>query len=146
MCLYSIFELRMTLTDGAESISSKGCNREATTAVHIARVQGKEQGTRYLEHTGETQRAYSGCAERKTLLIFILARNQTRRHWVYSGNYPEHSLLPRTRETQKPSVSRQSGAGPILLLALLASMTSAYSSLGVSRESNPQPQLLKVLV
>jgi hypothetical protein len=37
--------------------------------MHIARVQGKEQGTRYLEHTGEMQRAYSERAERKTLLI-----------------------------------------------------------------------------
>ncbi len=30
-----------------------------TAAVHIARVRGKEQGTRYLERMGETQRAYS---------------------------------------------------------------------------------------
>ena len=42
---------------------------KATAAAHIARVQGKEQGTRYLERTGEMQRAYSERAERKTLLI-----------------------------------------------------------------------------
>ncbi len=41
---------------------------------------------------------------------------------------------------------RQSGAVPIQLLALSASTTSAYSSLGVSQELNPQPQLLKTLV
>jgi hypothetical protein len=65
MCLYSIFELWMTLKDGAESFSLKGCNQGATAAAHIARVRGKEQGTRYLKRTGETQRAYSGRAERK---------------------------------------------------------------------------------
>ncbi len=68
MCLSSIFELRITLKDGAESISSL-IGRSKTAAAHIARVQGKEQGTRYLERTGETQRAYSERAERKTLLI-----------------------------------------------------------------------------
>ncbi len=42
---------------------------KATAAAHIARVRDKEQGTRYLERTGEMQRAYSERAERKTLLI-----------------------------------------------------------------------------
>ncbi len=42
---------------------------KATAAAHIARVQGKEQGTRYLEHRGEMQRAYSEPAEHETLLI-----------------------------------------------------------------------------
>ncbi len=68
MCLYSIFELRATLKDGVESISSL-IGLSKTTAAHIARVRGKEQGTRYLEHMGETQRAYSERTERKTLLI-----------------------------------------------------------------------------
>ncbi len=40
----------------------------------------------------------------------------------------------------------QSGAVPILLLVILALMTSAYSSLNILQESNPQPQLLKALV
>jgi hypothetical protein len=79
---------------------------KVTAAAHVARVRGKEQGTRYLERTGKTQRAYSERAERETLLIFILARNQARRHRMYSGNYPEHSSLPRMHETQKPSVSQ----------------------------------------
>jgi hypothetical protein len=68
MCLSSIFELRATLKDGVESISSL-IGRSKTAAAHIARVWGKEQGTRYLERTGETQRAYSEHAEHKTLLI-----------------------------------------------------------------------------
>ena len=88
-----------TLKDGAKSISSSGLQSKATAAAHIARVRGKEQGTRYLERMGEMQRAYSERAERKTLLIFILARNQARRHWVYSVNYPEYLLLPRTHKT-----------------------------------------------
>ncbi len=60
------------------------------------------------------------------------------------GTTPEYSSLLQTHETQKPSVSQ--GLYPILLLALLASMTSAYTSLGVSQGSNPQPQLLKASV
>ncbi len=69
MCLYSIFELRTTLKDGVESISSSVLRSKTTTAAHIARVRGEEQGTRYLEQTRETQRAYSERAERETLLI-----------------------------------------------------------------------------
>jgi hypothetical protein len=68
MCLSSIFELWTTLKDGVNSISSS-IGRSKTAAAHIARVLGKEQGTRYLEHTGEMQRAYSEHAERETLLI-----------------------------------------------------------------------------
>jgi hypothetical protein len=69
-------------------------------------VRGKEQGTSYLARTGETHRPYSGRTERKTLINSILARNQARRHWVYSGNYLEHLSLPRTHETQKPSINQ----------------------------------------
>jgi hypothetical protein len=69
MCLYSIFELRITLKDGVKNISSSVLGLKTTAAVHIARVRGKEHGTRYLERTGETQRAYSEGAERETLLI-----------------------------------------------------------------------------
>jgi hypothetical protein len=62
MCLYSIFELRITLKDGVKSISLS-IGQLKTAAAHIARVRGKDQGTRYLERTGEMQRAYSECAE-----------------------------------------------------------------------------------
>jgi hypothetical protein len=58
--------------------------------------------------------------------------------------------LPRTfltpKNAQNAEVKRQSGAVPIPLLALLALTTSANSSLGVSRELNPRPQLLKASV
>ncbi len=60
------------------------------------------------------------------------------------GTTPGYSLLPRMHKTQKPSISQ--GLYPILLLALLASTTSAYTSLGASQDSNPQPQLLKASV
>jgi hypothetical protein len=53
----------------------------------------------------EMRRPHSRCMKVQTR-IFILARNQARRHRVYSGNYPEHSSLPGTHETQKPSVSQ----------------------------------------
>ncbi len=68
MCLSSIFELRITLKAGIESISLL-IGQSKTAAAHIARVRGKEQGTRYLEHTGEMQRAYSERTEHETLLI-----------------------------------------------------------------------------
>jgi hypothetical protein len=68
MCLSSIFELRITLKDGVKSISLL-IGQSKTATAHIARVQGKEQGTRYLEHTGEMQRAYSERAECETLFI-----------------------------------------------------------------------------
>jgi hypothetical protein len=60
------------------------------------------------------------------------------------GTTPEYSSLLQMHERQKPSVSQ--GLYPILLLALLALTTSAYTSLGVSHDLNPQPQLLKASV
>ncbi len=50
-------------------VLTSGLQLKAIAAAHIARVRGKEQGTRYQERTGETQRAYSERAERETLLI-----------------------------------------------------------------------------
>ncbi len=70
--------------------------------------------------------------------------NQVGRHELYPGYYPGIFIAPRTHEMQKPSISQR--LYPILLLALLASMTSAYTSLGVSQEWYPQPQLLKASV
>ncbi len=83
------------------------------------------------------------CAECVTLFS-ILARNQVGRHWVYSGHYPRIFVAP--KNAQNAETKRQSGAGPIPLLTLLASTTSAYTSLGFLQELNPQPQLLKALV
>ncbi len=77
----------------------------------------------------------------RTTLISMLARNQARRHWVYSGHYPGTFVAP--KNAQNSETKRWSGAVPILLLAFLASTTSAYTSLGVLQELNPQPQLHK---
>jgi hypothetical protein len=142
MCLSSIFELQTTLKDGVESISSSVWQSK-TAAAHVARVQGKEQETRYLAGMGEcigpTQNAQS-----MQHLISILARNQARRHWMYSGHYP--GIFIALKNAQNAETKPRSGAVPILLLALLASTTSAYTSLGVLQELNPQPQLLKASV
>jgi hypothetical protein len=54
---------------GSKVLACQFLGSKTTAAAHIARVRGKEQGTRYLEHTGEMQRAYSGRAESETLLI-----------------------------------------------------------------------------
>jgi hypothetical protein len=76
--------------------------------------------------------------------ISMLARNQKRRHWVYSGHYPGTFVAP--KNAQNAETKHWSGAVPIPLLALSASTTSAYTSLGVLQELNPRPQLLKALV
>jgi hypothetical protein len=51
------------------------------------------------------------------------------------GTTLEYLLLLQMHKTQKPSISQ--GLYPILLLAVLALMTSAYTNLGVSQDSNP---------
>jgi hypothetical protein len=142
MCLSFIFELWTTLKDGVKIISLLVWQLK-TSAVHVARVRGEEQETRYLAHMGKcidpTQNAQSA-----QHLISILTCYQARRHWVYSGHYPRIFVAP--KNAQNAETKHWSGAVPIPLLALLASTTSAYTSLGVSQESNPQPQLLKALV
>jgi hypothetical protein len=60
------------------------------------------------------------------------------------GTTLEYLSLLQTHEMQKPSVSQ--GLYPIPLLALLALTTTAYTSLSVSQDWNPQPQLLKASV
>ncbi len=76
--------------------------------------------------------------------ISILARNQVGRHMVYPGHYPRIFVAP--KNAQNAETKRQSGAVPILLLVIPAPTTSAYSSLNILQELNPQPQLLKALV
>ncbi len=63
---------------------------------------------------------------------------------MYSGHYPKIFVAP--KNARNAETKCWSGAVPILLLALLASTTSAYTSLGVSQELNPRPQLLKALL
>jgi hypothetical protein len=96
MRLSSIFELRTTLKDGVESISLSG-RRLKTTAVHVARVRGKEQETRYLARMGK-RIGPTRNAQSMQHLISILARNQARRHWVYSGHYPRIFFAPKNAQ------------------------------------------------
>ncbi len=110
---------------------------------HCLRVQAKKQETRYLARMGETHRPYSRLL-RVQNTISILARNQVGRHRVYPGHYPRIFVAP--KNARNAETKRRSGAVPILLLVIPASMTSAYSSLNVLQESNPQPQLLKASV
>jgi hypothetical protein len=92
---------------------------------------------------GEMHRPFSRL-RRAWNTISILARNQVGIHRVYSEHYPRIFVAP--KNARSAETKRQSGAILILLLALSALATSAYTSLGVSQESNPQPQLLKALV
>ncbi len=139
MCLSFIFDMGQLWRRGSNDFSLSVWWSK-TAAAHVARVRGKEQGTRYLAHMGKCIGPTPECAERKTL-ISILAHNQVGRHWVYSGHYPRIFVAP--KNTQNVETKRWSGAVPILLLALSALATSAYTSLGVLQELNPQPQLLK---
>jgi hypothetical protein len=74
----------------------------------------------------------------------ISNRNQVVRHGLYPGHYSGIFVNP--KNAQNAATKRQSGAVPVLLLALLASTTSTYSSLGVLQGMNPRPQLLKASV
>jgi hypothetical protein len=75
----------------------------------------------------------------------ISKHNQVGRHGLYSGHY-SGVLFVSPKNAQNAEAKCQSGAVPILLLALLALMTSAYTSLDVSQGLNPQRQLLKASV
>ncbi len=103
----------------------------------------KKQEIRYLARMRKCIGPTSDHAECITLSS-ILARNQLGRHWVYSGHYPRIFVAP--KNARNAETKRRSGAVPIPLLAISASMTSAYTSLGFLQELNPQSQLLKVLV
>jgi hypothetical protein len=61
-------QLGTATKNGVESISSS-IWQSKIAAAHVAGVWGKEQGTRYLAHMGETYRPYSGRAARETLFI-----------------------------------------------------------------------------
>jgi hypothetical protein len=59
---------------------------------------------------------------------------------MYSAHYPRIFIAP--KNAQNEETKRLWGAVPILLLAILASTTGAYSSLNVLQGLNPQPWLL----
>ncbi len=128
---------------GSKVLARQFLRSKTTAAAHVARVQGKEQGTRYLECTGETQRPYSEHAERETLNFYISSWPSKKTLGVF-WELPRIFVAP--KNAQNTETKHQSGAVPIPLLALSALTTSAYSSLRVSQELNPLPQLLKALV
>jgi hypothetical protein len=105
MRLSSIFELRTTLKDGVESISLSG-GRSKTAAMHLARVRGEEQETRYLARMGKRIGPTQNAQSAKLVISILARRNQARRHWCILGTTPEYSSLPRMHETPKPSVGQ----------------------------------------
>jgi hypothetical protein len=119
-----------------------GCfSREAA----IARCYGARRKTEnnYQLHIGDTMAASELCRSTDmNVLLAIVTKWEDM--GCTPGTTPGYSSLPRTHKTQKPSVSQ--GLYPILLLAVLALTTSAYTSLSVSQNLNPQRQLLKASV
>ncbi len=111
--------------------------------MYLATVRGKEWDSITDCTWEDTTAPFKSCRSMDTNLLLA---NVTK--WedmgCTLGTTPEYLLLLRTHETQKPSISQ--GLYPILLLALSALTISAYTCLGVSQDSNPQPQLLKVSV
>ncbi len=67
--------------------------------------------------------------------FYIGACNQVGRHGLYSGHYYRVFVAP--KNAQNAETKHQSGAVPILLLAISALTTSAYSSLGVFQLIGP---------
>ncbi len=109
----------------------------------LLKEAGKEAGNQVPSTYEETHRPYSR-ARRAHDTFSILVRNQVGKHWVHTGHYPRIFVAP--KNARNAETKRRAGAVPIPLLALSASTTSAYTSLGFWQESNPQPQLLKALV
>jgi hypothetical protein len=92
-------------------------------------VQGKEQGSSTDCIWEDTTAPFESCRSTDTtVLLASITKWEDMR--CTPGTTPEYLLLLQMHKAQKLSISQ--GLYPILLLALLASTTSAYSSLGVS--------------
>ena len=110
---------------------------------HVATVWGKERDSITDCIWEDTTALFESCISTDTnLLLASVTKWEDMR--CTPGTTPEYSSLLRTHQMQKPSISL--GLYPILLLALSALTTSAYTCLGVSQDSNPPPQLLKASV
>jgi hypothetical protein len=94
-------------------------------------------------HMGETTALSESCRSTDTNVLLAIVTKWEDMGCI-PGTTPGYLLLLQMHEMQNPSVRQ--GLYPILLLALLALVTSAYTSLGVSQDSNPQRQLLKASV
>jgi hypothetical protein len=106
-------------------------------------VQGKERDSITDCIWEDTRAPYESCRSTDTNLL-LASVTKWEDMGCTPGMTPEYSSLLQMHEMQKPSVSQ--GLYPILLLALSASTTRAYTCLGVSQDLNPQPQLLKASV
>ncbi len=110
---------------------------------HIATVRGKEQDPVTNCIWEDTTAPFKLCRSTDTNLLLASVTK-----WEDMGCTPgmtlEYLSLLRMHKTQKPSISQ--GLYPIIILALSALRTSAYTCLGVSQDSNPRPQLLKASV
>ncbi len=102
--------LHLWTTGNSEEMRSKvlACQLFAIEDRCSAHCKGAGQGA-----GNKVPRAYGGNTEgllgmrrARNTVNSIFARNQGRRYWVYSGNYPEHSSLTRMHEMQKPSISQ----------------------------------------
>ncbi len=106
-------------------------------------VRGKEQESTTDCVWEDTTTPFEPCRSTDTNLL-LASVTKWEDMGCTPGTTPEYSSLLQTHKMQKASVSQ--GLYPILLLALSTLTTSAYTSLGVSQDSNPRPQLLKVSV
>jgi hypothetical protein len=108
----------------------------------ITRCYGARRGTGnyYQLHMRDTTAPSELCRSMDTNVLLATC-NQVGRHGLYPGHYSRMFIAPRMHKMQKPSVGQ--GLYPILLLALSASTTSAFTSLGVSQESSPDLSYLK---
>ncbi len=143
MCVCSPFSSRdSTDLKGQLQHESLGFSDRSFQCMQL-RCKAKN-GNQLLIAYGKIQRPRPSCAEARTQIYYQQASPSGKTLGCTPGTTPEYLLLLQMRKMQKPSVSQ--GLYPILLLALLALTTSAYTSLGVSQDSNLQPQLLKVSV
>jgi hypothetical protein len=111
-----------------------GCfSREAAIAHCYGARRG--MGNNSQLHMGDTTTPFESCrsTDKNVLLAMIVTKWEDM--GCKPGTTPGYSLLLRTHKMQKPCISQ--GLYPILLLALLALITSAYTSLGVYKDSNP---------
>ncbi len=147
MCLFSFLNTGQLWSGGATLFVSVRVGVLLRRSCHCTLLRCKAGNRKLLPIAYER---YNGPVRvmqkhgHECIISGLATRNQVGRHGLYPGYYPGIFIAPRMHETQKPSVSQ--GQYLILLLALSASTTSAYTSLGVFQESYPRPQLLKASV
>ncbi len=143
MCLSSIHDTGQLWPNRARWLVAWICGL-GPQPLHIAAVQDKDAGNLIPSTYGEPYRPYSTPRKAQNMNFKLARRDWVERPWVYSRHYPRIFVAPKC--ARNAETKRWPGAVPILLLAILASTTSAYSSLGVLQGLNPQYWLLKASV